>query len=405
MKITSVKTFLMQAGSPKETAWSAGGPAGGLSSAGARNWLFVKVYTDAGVTGIGECSGWPRVTEMAVRDLEHVIVDQDPAHIERLWQRMHTAMMGHGQTGVMGYGALAGLDMALWDIKGKVLDTPVWNLLGGKVRDRIRAYSHASTVESAQSLVARGYTAIKTGGVADPLGKLADLRAALGDDIDLMVDLHGPPWLNAADAIALCREMERYHPLFVEEPVAPEALAAMRRVRDHTTVPLAAGERLAGLFGQRALIEDDLVDVIQPDTGRSGGLTQMRKIAALAEAHFVGVAPHAGTLGPVAEMAAVHLLAAIPNALILERFEDDWPGKHALVTPALVCENGHLIVPDRPGLGIDIDEDFIAAHPSVRNCRLPITEGSGAYAPGTEDEAVYFQARTARQHYFNRRQP
>lgn len=401
MKITAIKTFLMQAGSPKETAWSAG-PLGGMSTAGARNWLFVKVYTDDGVTGIGECSGWPRVTETAVRDLEHILVGQDPAHIERLWQRMHLAMMGHGQTGVLGYGALSGLDMALWDIKGKVLSTPVWNLLGGKVRDRVRAYSHASTVENALDLVARGYTAIKTGGVADPLGKLADLRAALGDDIDLMVDLHGPPWLTSADAIAMCRELEQFKPLFVEEPVAPEDIAGMRRVRDHTSVPLAAGERLAGLFGQRALIEDGLVDVIQPDTGRSGGLTQLRKIAALAEAHFVGVAPHAGTLGPVAEVAAVHFLASIPNALILERFEDDWPGKQSVIINPLVCRDGHLQVPDLPGLGVDIDEDFVAAHPSERNCRLPISHGGGAYTPGTEEEAVYFQARARRLSYFKR---
>ncbi|MES3020276.1 MAG: mandelate racemase/muconate lactonizing enzyme family protein [Pseudomonadota bacterium] len=405
MKITKIKTFLMQAASPAETAWSAGGSEGGMSSAGARNWLFLKVYTDAGVTGVGECSGWPRVVQTAVQDLEHILVGEDPRHIERLWQRMNVAMMGHGQSGVLAYGAMAGIDMALWDIKGKVLDTPVWNLLGGKVRDRIRAYSHASTVASAQSLVARGYTAIKTGGVADPLGKVADLRAALGDEIDLMVDLHGPPWLTAADAIAMCRELEPFNLLFVEEPVAPEAIDALRRVREHTSVPLASGERLAGLFGQRQLIEEGLVDVIQPDTGRSGGLTQMRKIAALAEAHFISVAPHAGTLGPIAEVAAVHFLASIPNALILERFEDDWPGKQAVVRPALECRNGYLTVPDGPGLGVDIDEDFIAAHPSERNCRLPIKEGGGAYAPGTEQEAVYFQARQARQQYFKRSRP
>ena len=398
MKITEVKTFLMQAGSPKETAWSATG----ISSAGTRNWLFVKIYTDGGVTGLGECSGWPRVAETAVNDLAHVLVGQDPTHIERLWQRMHTALMGHGQTGVVGHGAMSGLDMALWDIKGKILDTPLWNLLGGKVRERIRAYSHASTVENAQSLVARGYTAIKTGGVADPLGKLADLRAALGDEVDLMVDLHGPPWLTAPDAIALCREMEQFHPLFVEEPVAPEALDAFRRVRDSTDIPLAAGERLAGLYGARGLITEGLVDVIQPDTGRAGGLTPMKKIAALAEAHFVHLAPHAGTLGPVAEFAAVHLLAAVPNALILERFEDDWPGKTTVLSRPLQCVDGHLVVPDRPGLGVDIDEAFIAQHPSSRNCRLPITDGAGAYAPGSEAEAVYFQPRQGRHHYFKR---
>ncbi|CAN5804809.1 galactonate dehydratase [soil metagenome] len=401
MKITKIKTFLMQAGSPSETAWSSGGPNGGLSTAGTRNWLFVKIYTDAGVTGIGECSGWPRVVETAVHELEHILVGENPRDIERIWQRMHLTMMGHGHTGVVGYGAIAGLDMALWDIKGKVLNTPVWNLLGGKVRDRIRAYSHASTVETAQSLVQRGYTAIKTGGVADPLGKLAALRVALGSDVDLMVDLHGPPWLTAADAISMCREMEQFHPLFVEEPVAPEAVRAFRRVRDRTSVPIAAGERLAGLWGERSLIEDGLVDVIQPDSGRAGGLTQMKKIAALAEAHFITVAPHAGTLGPVAEVAAVHFLASIPNALILERFEDDWPGKSAAMQPSLVCENGYIIVPNLPGLGIDIDEDFVDAHPSQRNCRLPVSVGSGAYAPGTEDEAVYYQARSSRQQYFS----
>jgi len=398
MKITEIRSFLMQAGAPTETAWSAAG----MSGAGARNWLFVKVYTDAGVTGLGECSGWPRVVETAVNDLAHVLIGQDPRDIERLWQRMHTTMMGHGQTGVVGHGAMTGIDMALWDIKGKVLDTPVWNLLGGKMRERVRAYSHASTVASAQSLVERGYTAIKTGGIANPLDKLADLRAALGDEIDLMVDLHGPPWLSAPDAIALCREMEQFHPLFVEEPVAPEAAAAFRRVRDATSVPLAAGERQAGLFGARSLIEDGLVDVIQPDTGRAGGLTQLRKIAALAEAHFVSVAPHGGTLGPVAEYAAVHFLAAIPNALILERFEDDWPGKHAVLTHALECRDGHIVVPDRPGLGIDIIEEFVAAHPSQRNCRLAISDGAGAYTPGTEEEAVYFQPRQGRHHYFKR---
>ena len=400
MKITKIKTFLMQAGNPTETAWSSAAQ-GGMSTAGARNWLFIKVYTDAGVTGIGECSGWPRVVETAVRDLERILVGEDPTHIERLWQRMQVATMGHGQCGVVGYGALAGIDMALWDIKGKALGTPVWNLLGGKVRDTIRVYSHASSVERARELVEKGYTAIKTGGVANPNEKLAALRSALGDDVDFLVDLHGPPWLTAADAIAMCRELEPFHPLFVEEPVAPEAVQAFRRVREKTSVPLAAGERQAGLWGERPLIEDGLVDVIQPDTGRSGGLTQMRKIAALAEAHFVTVAPHAGTLGPVAEVAAVHFLASIPNALILERFENDWEGKNKAIVSPLECSGGFIKVPDAPGLGVDIDEEFVAAHPSECNLRLPITPGSGAYADGTEAESIYFQARFRRQKYFS----
>jgi galactonate dehydratase len=397
MKITKIETFLMQAGSPGETAWGTNG----LSTAGARNWLFVKVHMESGLYGVGECSGWPRVVETAVKDLTNVLIGEDATHIEKVWHRMLVAMMGHGQTGVVGYGAMSGIDMALWDIKGKQLHTPVWNLLGGKVRDKVRAYAHASTVEMAQRLVAKGYTALKTGGVADPLGKMASLRAALGRDVDLLVDLHGPPWLSASDAIALCRELEPLNPLFVEEPVAPEALAAFRRVREKTSVPLAAGERLAGLWGERVLLEENLVDVIQPDTGRAGGISQLRKIAALAESNFVGVAPHAGTLGPVAEVAALHFMASIPNALVLERFDNDWEGKAMAIRGVPEFREGYLIVPNAPGLGVDLNEEFIAQYPSTVNCRVPIVEGGGAYQAGTEGEAVYFQSRLRRQAYLS----
>lgn len=405
MKITDIRTFLMHVGAPDLKSWAADGSFGhqsyGGNITGTRNWLFLKVYTDEGVVGIGECSGWPRVVETAVRDLRNLLIGEDPQHIERLWQKMMSAIMVHGMTGTMGAGAMTGIDMALWDIKGKVLGVPVWSLLGGKVRDRIRIYAHANTPEVALSLKARGITAIKCGGVSDPVRKVAALREAVGEDVDLMIDLHGPPWLTPADAVALARELEPYKLLFMEDPVAPENLAGYRRLRDSTSTPLAAGERMATVYGLRELIEQELVDVAQPDTGRAGGITQMKKIAAMAEAHHIMMAPHSGSLGPVAEYAALHLLAAIPNTLFLERIEDDWEGRQHTVLPHPVSEQGFLRVPDAPGLGVDIDEEFVARFPSQTNLSMPVTADSGSYAEGTFGEHVYVQSRLRRARYFS----
>lgn len=396
MKITEIKTFLMQAGSPPDRAWASDGKG---HQTGSRNWLFVKVYTDEGVYGVGECSGWPRVIETAVKDLAGVLVGEDPTHIERLWQRMMVAQMAHGMTGIVGAGAMTGIDMALWDIKGKVLNTPVWNLLGGQVRDRIRIYAHASTAEVALELKARGIGAVKTGGVRDPLAKVAAIREAVGPDMDIMADLHGPPWMTPKDAIVLGRALEPYNMLFLEDPVAPENIEGLARVADAVAIPIAAGERVGTIWGWRAMIEREIVDVIQPDTGRAGGISQMKKLAGMAEAHHIMMAPHSGTLGPVAEFAALHLLAAIPNTLMLERIENDWPGRNEVISAPPVLENGHLIVPTTPGLGVDIDEAAVAQYPSVRNVSI----AGGGYEPGTEQENVYVQTRLHRESVFGRR--
>ena len=403
MKITAVKTFLMHAGSPQLKSWASDGSFGTQvfsgNLTGTRNWLFVKVYTDEGVVGLGECSGWPRVIETAVQDLQALLIGEDPQHIERLWQKMQIAIMGHGMTGTVGAGAMTGIDMALWDIKGKVLGVPVWSLLGGQVRSQVRMYAHASTHETALALIARGVTALKCGGVSDPVRKIAALREAVGDEIDLMIDLHGPPWLTPADAASLARELEPYKLLFMEDPIAPENLDGYRRIRDASNIPLAAGERMSTIFGLRQLIEQELVDVVQPDTGRAGGITQMKKIAAMAEAHHIMMAPHSGSLGPVAEYAALHLLAAIPNTLFLERIEDDWDGRSRTALPPLHQHNGFLTVPTAPGLGVEIDEDFVARFPSQANVSIPVTPASGAYAEGTFEEHVYVQTRMKRAHY------
>jgi galactonate dehydratase len=219
------------------------------------------------------------------------------------------------------------------------------------VRDKIRIYAHANTPEVALSLKARGVTAIKCGGVSDPVRKVAALREAIGEEMDLMIDLHGPPWMTPGDAAQLARALEPYHLLFIEDPIAPDNLDGYQRIRDAAHVPLAAGERMSTIFGERELIERELVDVIQPDTGRAGGISQMKKIAAMAEAHHIMMAPHSGSLGPVAEYAALHVMAAIPNALFLERIEDDWEGRAHTVIPHPQQVDGFLAVPNSPDWG------------------------------------------------------
>lgn len=390
MKITEIKSYLMQVGTRP------GMPAGDGSFRGSRNWLFVKIETDEGIYGIGECSGWPRVIERAVQDLATILVGEDPRDIDRLWHRLYVGTMGHGMTGTVGGGALTGIEMALWDIKGKVLGQPIWNLLGGKFRDTIPVYGHAKTPQRARELMDRGYSAVKvgfTGGV--DLDLVSSIRDAVGSDVDLMVDAHGPSWMTAGDAILVGRELEKLDLLFYEDPVAPENLDALQRVRDAVDIPLAAGERVSTIWGIRPYVERDLVDVIQPDTGRAGGITQMRKMAAMAESHYITMAPHSGSLGPVAEFAALHVLATIPNVLMLERVEFDWPGRYEVVSPVLKSENGTLRVPEAPGLGVELIEEEIGKYPSDRNVAdMPANEN--AYEPGTFGECVYFQTRLRR---------
>lgn len=396
MRIAKVTPYIMHAGSPSETAWSAKG----MSAAGSRHWCFVEVETEDGLCGVGEGSGWPRLVHAGIEDLATLIIGEDARNIDRLWHRMFVAQMGHGQTGTPGAGAIGAIDMALWDLNAKALGVPLWRLLGGKFRDRIRCYAHASSEEVARQAIETGYGALKTGNVRDAALKVASFRERFGREVDIAVDLHGPPWLTATDAVRLARELDPHHLLFLEDPVAPEDIDGWHRVRRATEMPLAAGERTSLLWGYRRLIEEGIVDIVQPDTGRVGGITQLRKIAALAEAHFVSVAPHAGSLGPVAEFAAVHFLAAIPNAMILERFLADWAGRARTVSHQIEIVDGHAVLPDRPGLGVELDHAFIAENPPRTNVNPPGSVADGAYEAGTADERLYFQPRRGRGYFF-----
>ena len=386
MQITKIETYLVDAGWPQQNRVTNKKEQGGWS---ARNWLFVKIETDEGVYGVGEASGWPRVVETAIADLTPILLGEDPFHIERIWQKMFCAIMGHGMTGVVGSGAMSGIEMALWDIKGKALGVPVWNLLGGKMRDKVKIYAHAHTAEKARQLVDQGYSAIKTGGIQSVVESVAAIRDEVGLEIDLMVDVHGPPWLNTRDAIALGRALEPYNLLFYEDPVAPENIEAIARVAEAVDIPIAAGERHASLWGVRELIEREIVDVIQPDTGRAGGLAQMKKMAAMAEAHYITMAPHDGSLGPVAEMAAVHLMATLPNFLILEHLAEDVPQRYSVMSGQPQIEAGHILVPDTPGLGVDIVEEAIAQHPSQGNTSMPDATYDYQYVWPREQRALW----------------
>ncbi|HEY7270067.1 MAG TPA: mandelate racemase/muconate lactonizing enzyme family protein [Dehalococcoidia bacterium] len=381
MKITEITTFLVDATPPG--GWGGGG----------RNWLFVKVDTDEGISGVGEASGWPRVIETAVQDLKTILVGQDPTRIELLWQKMLLGMMGHGMTGVVGAGAMTGIEMALWDILGKKLGVPVVDLLGGMCREKVRIYAHAGQPDAARKLMEQeGYTAFKGGGTATPVKNIARMRDALGPDVDLCIDVHGPPWYTVPDAIRVGQELEEYDLLFFEDPVPPENMDALAKVSESLSIPVAAGERSSTIYGCRELIEREIVDVLQPDMGRVGGIYQMKKISAMAEAHHIMMAPHDGSNGPLCEAAAVHVMASVPNFLILEHRANDVPWRYELVTPLPVV-GGYIDVPRRPGLGVEFNEEVARAHPGVHNV---------AQITPQNLERMYVEPRARRRHLFER---
>ena len=207
MKITDIKTYLVNANVPDSRGWRA------------RNWLFIKVFTDEGIYGVGEGSGWPRVVETAVKDLTPLLIGENPFEIEKLWQKMFIAMMGHGMTGIVGGGALTAIDMALWDIKGKALGVPVYELLGGKIRDSVRLYAHAQdgrTRSRTRRPRVHGHQDRRCGSRPSPASRPS--VEEVGPEIDIMVDIHGPPWLTTKDAIAMGKALEEYEPALLRRP-------------------------------------------------------------------------------------------------------------------------------------------------------------------------------------------
>lgn len=341
-------------------------------------WCFLKISTDEGICGWGEpiVEGRARTVAQAVHEFEPVLLGQDPLRIEHWWQTMYRTTFYRG--GPVLTSCLSGIDEALWDIKGKYYHAPVYELLGGAVRNKIRMYSHAggTTIEELTQRIRKfkseGYTAVKTSpGYKIPVRdidsrefilrsveRLTAAREAAGDDMDIALDAHGR--YSPAMSIRMAQALEHLHPMFLEEPCLPENVDTMVRVAQSTTIPIATGERLFTRWGFREVLEKQAAVVVQPDTCHCGGISESRRIAAMAEIYYATVAPH-NPLGPISLAACLQVDAAAPNFLIQEFAGTDagWErGEGYLKTPFAV-ESGYIALPKGPGLGIEVNEDVI----------------------------------------------
>jgi galactonate dehydratase len=353
-----------------------------------RNWVFVKVETDEGIVGWGEASlEWKtRGVVGCVEDLKSFVVGLDPTDVEHLYQVM--TRQPFFRAGVVGMSAVSGIEMACWDIFGKSLGLPVYKLLGGKVREKIRMYDHLgggemdslyNSIDDAKKMAEKalrsvedGYTAIKVLVVprtqpleghkvlrhADTL--MGTIRDTVGEEVDIMVDLHGRTTPDMA--IQYAKVLAPYRPFFLEEPCLPENVLGTEKVARMIDIPVATGERLVTRFQFREFLERGACAVIQPDICHCGGLWEARKIAAMAETYYVGVAPH-NPLGPIATAAAIQFAACTPNWLIQESFRSDVPWREAVVDAPVIVEDGYVFPRSRPGLGIEVDEEAAAEHP------------------------------------------
>lgn len=383
MKVVDVKTFVVGNPPPRN---------------GGRYFIFVKLTTDTGVTGIGEIYTATFTPHMTAKMAEEVaarhVVDRDPFHIEAMWREVYGRGYALRPDLTLG-GIVSGLEMAMWDICGKETGKPVYELLGGRVHDKLRAYTYLyppegvdvyaddpvyrdpdAAAEAAVREVERGFTGVKF----DPAGRYSvydgrqpalhamDLsekmvravREAIGDRADILFGTHGQ--FTASGAIRLAKRLEKYDPLWFEEPCPPDSPEEIAKVARATSIPISAGERLTTKYEFHQLLKLGAASIIQPDLGRSGGLLETKKIAALAEVYHALVAPHL-YCGPVVAAANIQLATCTPNFLILETIQG-WQGFHAkLLKTSIHFDSGFIIPPTEPGLGVELNEDVANAHP------------------------------------------
>ncbi|MGZ0175715.1 MAG: mandelate racemase/muconate lactonizing enzyme family protein [Acidimicrobiales bacterium] len=365
---------------------------------GGEYFIFVKLVTNTGVVGYGEHYGatfGPDVVPIMIRDIaERHLIGNDPFEIERFWHRCLGSGFSH-RPDISLMGCVSALEMACWDIIGKEVDKPAYQLLGGRVHDTLRSYTYLypepddtadiysdpeTAAERAAFEVSRGFTAVKF----DPAGPysafdghqptlerldlcermVAAVREAVGTKADILFGTHGQ--FTASGALRLARRLEQYDPLWFEEPVPPDNPAEMAKVASQTTIPIATGERLTTKAEFARLLDLKAASILQMNLGRVGGLLEAKKIGAMAEANGAQLAPHL-YCGPIVGAANVQLATCSPNFLILESIRD-WSGIHAdlLVTP-MQFEDGHVIPPMGPGLGVELDEEFARANPYTGN--------------------------------------
>jgi 2-dehydro-3-deoxyphosphogalactonate aldolase len=383
MLVTDVKTFVV--GNPPPRF-------------GGRYFIFVKLTTDSGVTGIGEVYTATYSPHLVAKMIEEVaqrhVIGHDPFHIEMMWRNVY----GRGYSlrpDLTTGGIVSGLEMAMWDICGKETGKPVYELLGGRVHEKLRAYTYlyppvgvdvysddpvyndpAAAAEAAVREVERGFTGVKF----DPAGRYSvfdgrqpalqamDLsvkmvravREAVGTRADILFGTHGQ--FSASGAIRLAKQLEKYDPLWFEEPVPPDSPEEIAKVARATSIPISAGERLTTKYEFHQLLKHGAASILQPNLGRCGGLLEAKKIASMAEVYHAQIAPHL-YCGPVVAAANIQLATCTPNFLILETIQG-WQGFHSqVVKTSIKFENGFIIPPTEPGLGIELNEEVALAHP------------------------------------------
>ena len=364
MKVTAIKTF--------------------ICNAFCTNFVFVKVETDSGLYGWGEATlEYKELTvQAAIHDLESYLIGKDPHNIEAFRHDCYRDAYWRGGPVLMS--ALAGVEMALWDIKGKALGVPCYQLLGGKVRDSVPIYvngwfSPAKTpdefAEKAKEVAAKKFLGCKW----DPFGKawqqiskhdlnsamecIAKVAEVVGEDVQLLIEGHGR--FDIPTAVKIGRRLEEFDIFWFEEPIPPDDKEGMKQVKDRVRVSIAAGERLYNRYEYRQFFELGCSDYIQPDISHAGGLFEMRMLGAEAEARHIGFCPH-NPSGPVANAATLQLAACVPNFVMLEMMMTDVPYRAEICDEDLTIKGGRMVIPDRPGIGIDLNEKELLKHPYIR---------------------------------------
>ncbi len=378
MKITDVRVHLVS-------------PMGSTTlTKGARlGWVFIEIDTDDGITGLGECSNWPRQGDVLVGHtlevLKEEILGRDPAHIEAIWNDLFRQYTYLGNRGLITT-VISGINIALWDIKGKAAGKPIYDLLGGPVREDVLLYTHpaGATPEDlaagGRRLVEEGYTALKVDpfreqgpkhtaflggeissrGIREGAEAIAALRDAVGPDVEILIDAHGN--FNVATALRCIRALEPFDLTWFEEPVPPEGVDALAQIRAQTTVDLCVGERLFTRWDILPILQRGLASYLMPDVCWTGGISELKKISTMAEAYFIPMSPH-NALGPIQILAGAHTMMTVPNFYRLEIHRMFMEMYNACITPELDVVDGRLRLSDRPGLGAELDHDYVAAHP------------------------------------------
>ena len=344
-------------------------------------WLIVKVHCEDGTVGVGEggVHGWQRPTETMVQTFAPYLVGQDPSRIEHHYQYLYRS--SHFMGSVV-QGALSAIDIALWDIKGKRLGVPIYELMGGLTRHKVRCYMHVNG-DTAEELAADAVEQVKAGFSAvrfaafganfwlhrtysewadDAVERVGAVREAVGPAIDICVEIHRQ--MNPSESIALGRRLEQFNPFFYEDPMLPDSPDMMGEVQRRGNLPIATGERFTSIYEFQQLLEARACAYVRPDLCLCGGLSGCKKVATMAEAQHVKVIPH-NPLSPISTAACVQLDACIPNFALQEYTGESEPPKSDLLVEPIKLEDGFLVVPDGPGLGVELNESALAAHPFV----------------------------------------